>query len=124
MKRKSIEDAVEELKINLETVARVYEWADLMDYENPKIFTRHFLRHFGRRPSEVLKEVRLESIITQLRKNGDSCLQVAQAHSLPDEKALNNYTNRHLDISPNKIKRLSDKELRNLMGNPGSRIGE
>lgn len=49
MRRKPIGEAVEELKVNLETVARVSEWAALMGYDSAKLFSRHFLRHFGQR---------------------------------------------------------------------------
>lgn len=115
MKRKPIEDAVEELKNNLETVARVSEWAGLMGYKNPKLFSRHFLRQHKCRPSEVLKEVRLKSIIKELRENGEGCLQTAWNHSLPDEKALYNYVKHHIDCSPTNIKFMSKKKLLDLM---------
>lgn len=110
MGKKQIRDAVEELKANLDKVARVYEWAELMGYESSKLFYSHFLKYYRCLPSEVLKHVRLQSIITMLQSNR-SCREVAWAHSLPDEKALNNYTNYHLGISPGKIKRLSPKEI-------------
>lgn len=115
MKRKSIEDAIEELRTNLGTVARVSEWAVLMGYKNPKLFSRHFLRHFRRRPSEVLKKVRIKSIIIELRRNGEDCLQTAWKHSIPDEKALYNYVKRHMDCSPTEVKGMDEKELENLI---------
>lgn len=123
-KRKPIEKAVEELKENMETVARVDEWARLMGYKRTRLFSRHFLRHFRIRPSEVLKEVRLRSIIKQLRDNGSSGLEVAVSHSLPNEKGMNNFVRRHLGVSPTKIKMMSDKELQGFMEKFGSKNGE
>lgn len=115
MKRKPMGDAVEELKANLDTVARVYEWARLMGYKNPKLFGRHFIRRFRSRPSEMLKQIRLRSIISTLRRNNKPCAEVAWKHSLPDEKALNNYTNRHAGYSPSQIREMSDQEIQALL---------
>src|SRR5690625_1778386 len=94
--RKPIESAIDVLEANLATTARIYEWAELMGYKHPKLFARHFIRRFHRRSSEVLTEVRLGSLIKQLRMNDSSCLEVALEHSLPDEKALYNYLKYHL----------------------------
>ncbi|NGP88123.1 AraC family transcriptional regulator [Fodinibius halophilus] len=115
MNRKPIGDAIAELERHLDSVARVYEWAYLMNYKDSKLFSRHFLRHFRLRPSKVLKRVRLQSIIKQLRQNGESCIKIAWAHSLPDEKALYNFTNRHLAKSPTQLKALSDKEAEEVL---------
>lgn len=112
MEKKPIGDAVEELKANLDTVARVYEWAELMGYKNSKLYSRHFLRHFGCRSSEVLIKVRLRSIVSMLKLNTKSCLEIAWEHSMPDEKALNSFMNRHLDTSPTNINGLSNEQLR------------
>ncbi len=115
MKRKPIEDAVDELKSNLETVARVSEWAALMEYRKPRTFSSDFRRHYRCNPSDVLKEVRLASIIGMLRTNNKFCWEVALVHSLPDEKALYNYVKRHMNCSPTKIKNMSKKELLSLI---------
>lgn len=113
--KKPIKYAIDELEANLATTARIYEWAELMGYENPKLFARHFIRQFHRRPSEVLTEVRLGSLIEQLRMNDSSCLEVALEHSLPDEKALYNYFKRHLDCSPTEVQAMTEQELQALI---------
>lgn len=114
MTKKPIQDAVKELKINLDKVARVYEWAELMGYKNSKLFSSHFLKHYRCLPSGVLKQVRLLSIITMLQSD-KSCREVAWEHSLPHEKALNNYTNYHLGISPRGIKSLPPNKLEEIV---------
>jgi len=124
MERKIIEDAVKEIRANLDTIAKVYEWAELMGYNDSKIFSRHFLRHFHKRPSEVLTRVRLKSIIKMLRKSNKSCLEIAWKHSMTDEKVLNNYTNRHLGISPSMVKELPAKKLENRLDKMRSKYVE
>lgn len=123
-KPKPIETAVEELKDNLDTVARVSEWAELMGYARPKRFSRHFLRHYEKRPEPVLIRVRLNSIAKEIRTSEKKYYQIARSHSLPDEKALNNLTKRHLGYPPSKIKTLEEKELQELLENSGSENGE
>jgi transcriptional regulator GlxA family with amidase domain len=124
MERKPIEDAIEELKSNLNTVARVNEWAQLMGYKSTKLFSRHFLRKYRCRPSEILMQIRLKSIITMIRRNDKSCTEIAWKHSLPDEKALNSYTNRHFGIPPKKIKNMSARKLRKKIENSWSKHKE
>lgn len=65
--RKPVANAIAELKANLDTVARVREWAELMGYENTRLFSRHFLKHFKDRPKPVLIRVRLQSIVRYLQ---------------------------------------------------------
>jgi methylphosphotriester-DNA--protein-cysteine methyltransferase len=115
LKRKPITDAKKELKANLDTVARVYEWAELMNYKKPKLFARHFLRHWGKPPSAVMVIVRLKSIIAQLRNTDNSCFQIARMHGMTDEKALNNFVNRHLSCSPTRVKAVKVSKLDKLI---------
>lgn len=120
MNKEPIENAIKLLKENLQTVARVSEWATLMGYKNPKLFSRHFLRHFKKRPSSVLIKLRIASITKRLQKTDMSCLKIAWMHSLPDEKALYNFLKRHTEYSPSEIKSLSGKELQELIEKSGS----
>lgn len=124
MKEKPIETAVEELKDNLDTVARVNEWAELMGYARPKRFSRHFLHYYEIRPEQVLVRIRLNSIAKEIRTGQKKYYEIARSHSLPDEKALNNLTKRHLGYPPSKIKTLEEKELQELLENSGSENGE
>jgi|GEM_PF-725967 len=114
-RRKSIADAIRELKAHLDTVARVYEWAEQMRYEKARTFRRHFIRHFHRTPSDVLTEVRVRSLVRALRANHQDLLEVAFDHSLFNWHALNNFTNRHLGCPPTRIREMSDKEIRALL---------
>lgn len=113
--RKPIADAIKELKAHLDTLARVYEWGEHMEYENVRTFRRHFIRHFHRTPSDVLTEVRVRSLVRTLRANNQDVLEAAFDHSLFSWHDLNNFTNRHLGCSPTRIKEMSDKEIQALL---------
>lgn len=58
----SFADSIEILQKNLDKIANVREWGKEMGYEDPKVFSRHFLRHFRERPQKVLNRLRLLSI--------------------------------------------------------------
>lgn len=118
MQKLKIHHAVSELKSNLTEVARVFEWADLMGYEDPKRFSEKFLRHYGVRPQKIMELVRLESIIRYLRSSEDySNIKIARLHSLPCEKTLNNFTNYHADYSPTDLKNMPQETIDRLMEN-------
>lgn len=125
MKNQKLQNAVDELKANLADVARVFEWADLMGYEDPKRFSEKFLRHYGVRPQKIMELVRLESIINYLRadKNYPN-FKIARLHSLPCEKTLNNFTNYHTGYSPTALKNKSSEEITMLMENLWSKTME
>ncbi len=125
MKNNTMYNAVEELKANLVDVARVFEWASLMGFEDPKKFSEKFLRCYGLRPQKVMELVRLESIIKYLRSpKSSSNLRIARLHSLPCEKSLNNFTNYHTGYSPTDIKQKSDEEIRKMVENLWSKTME
>ncbi|NGP75762.1 AraC family transcriptional regulator [Balneolaceae bacterium YR4-1] len=125
MNNQTIHNAVDELKSNLTDVARVFEWADLMGYEDPKRFSEKFLRHYGVRPQKIMELIRLESIIRYLRSNENlSNYKIARMHSLPCEKTLNNFTNYHTGYSPTALKEKSKEEIGHLMEGLWSKIME
>jgi len=72
-KPKPIELAVKELEENLDTVARITEWAELMGYKRSKLFSRHFLKHYGIRPEKMLVNIRLRSITIKLQRGQKNC---------------------------------------------------
>jgi len=125
MNNQTLHNAVEELMANLTEVARVFEWADLMGYEDPKRFSEKFLRYYGVRPQKIMELVRLESIIRYLRsEEGYSNYKVARLHSLPCEKTLNNFTNYHAGYSPTALKHKSREEIDSLMEELWSKVME
>lgn len=106
-----IDQSVSLLRANLSNTARVSEWADLMGYNCPKRFARMFLRHYAARPQKILESVRIKSITNQLREGKWSNFEIARAHGIADEIALNKFVNYHLGCSPTKVKHLSDIQL-------------
>jgi hypothetical protein len=125
MNNQTLHNAVDELKANLTDVARVFEWADLMGYEDPKRFSEKFLRHYGVRPQKIMELVRLESIIKYLRSDENySNFKIARLHSLPCEKTLNNFTNYHAGVSPTALKSKTDEEISRLMEKLWSKVME
>lgn len=125
MEQNTIQNAVNELKSNLTEVARVFEWADLMGYEDPKRFSEKFLRHYGVRPQKIMEVVRLESIIRFLRSGENYAnFRIARLHSLPCEKTLNNFTNYHTGYSPTHLKNMPEEEVEQLMKRLWSKIVE
>ena len=110
-----ISRALDMLKKNLAEVARVNEWSELMGYKSTQRFTYHFVKYYGNRPHKFLVVIRLESIIHELRENCKSNLEIARDHSLPEERALNNFTNYYLDLSPTQIKEIPRQEVERVL---------
>ncbi len=106
-----ISNAIEELQQNLSRTSRVEDWAKLMGYDCPKKFARSFMRQYEVRPINILTYTRLKSISMQLRDGQKSNFQIARAHGISDEIALNKFVNYHLGCSPSRIKHLSEEEL-------------
>lgn len=117
-----ISESIETLSENLRQVAQVGEWADLMGYQNPKKFSRRFLRHYAVRPCKMLISVRLKSIYEELRSDNCSNFEIARRHSLPDEKALNKFVNYHLGCCPSRLKAMPEHRFNNKMEKFGSKI--
>jgi len=110
-----IDRSVSLLRANLSKTARVSEWAELMGYTCPKRFARMFLRHYETRPQKILESVRIKSITNQLRDGKWSNFEIARAHGIADEIALNKFVNYHLGCSPTIVKCLSELQLREIM---------
>jgi len=107
-----IQESVTLLRANLSNTARVSEWAELMGYNCPKRFARCFLRHYSARPQKILEFVRMKSITHQLREDNLSNFEIARAHGIADEIALNKFVNYHLGCSPSRVKSLTVIQLR------------
>jgi len=110
-----IDRSVSLLRANLSKTARVSEWAELMGYTCPKRFARMFLRHYETRPQKILESVRIKSITNQLRDGQWSNFEIARAHGIADEIALNKFVNYHLGCSPTCVKYLPEIQLREIM---------
>lgn len=120
-----ISEAVEILSNNLSEIARVTEWSEIMGYKNTQKFSYKFLKHYKIRPLKVLDFKRLVSIVEMLKsKKNYSCLTIAHRHSLPDEKALNNFTNYHLGCAPTDLKVMSETEINERLKKFGNKIQE
>lgn len=115
MQKKPIRGAEEILKNHLDTIARVYKWAKLLGYNNTNNFSNLFVRHYRCRPSEMLKEIRLKSIIKMLRNTNKKCLKIAWKHSMADEKALYNFMTYHLELFPTEIRNLPQNKVNELL---------
>jgi transcriptional regulator GlxA family with amidase domain len=117
-----ISESIETLNANLRQVAQVGEWADLMGYQNPKKFSRRFLRHYAIRPCRMLVAIRLKSIYKQLQADSYSNFEIARRHSLPDEKALNKFVNYHLGCCPSQLEAMTEDSFKEKMEKFGSEI--
>lgn len=120
---REISESISMLRQNLTKIARVEEWAYLMGYPNPKRFSRKFLRYYSVRPVQILKYIRLKSISLQLRKKNKSNFEIARRHSIPDEKALNKFTNYHIGFSPSELRLMPEALLEQELEKLGSKIG-
>lgn len=121
---REISESISVLRRNLTRIARVEEWAYLMGYPNPKRFSRKFLHYYSVRPIQILKYIRLKSISLQLRNKDDSNFEIARRHSIPDEKALNKFTNYHIGCSPSELRSMSEAMLEQELEKFGSEVRE
>lgn len=119
---KPIAEAFDELRNHLSEIGRVYEWAYFMGYDDPKMFGEKFLQFYDIRPHKAMDYIRLKSIIHYLRASDTyTNHQIACLHSIPNEKALNNYTNYHLGLSPTDIKSMPESKLDSIFEKLGSK---
>lgn len=114
--------SVSVLRDNLSNTARVSEWANLMGYNCPKRFARMFLRHYSTRPQKILEAVRIKSITKQLREGKWSNFEIARAHGISDEIALNKFVNYHLGCSPTCVKNFSEDQILNKLQSLGKSL--
>jgi len=119
---KKISDSVDVLIANLSKVSSVYEWSQIMGYQCPKKFARHFLRHYSARPQTYLKYIRLKNILQDLRKSDQSNFEIARKYGVLDEIALNKYINYHLNCSPTEVKMMKDIQFEKKMEKFGSKV--
>ena len=120
---KALSIAIQKLKNNLSEIGRVSEWAELMGYDDPKTFGEKFLQHYNVRPHKAMVYIRLESVVQYLRASDDyTNHRIAQTHSFPNEKALNNFTNYHTGYSPTELKSMSEEKLNSLIEKLGGKI--
>ena len=120
-----MDHAIHTLRSNLDEVARVFEWASEMGYDDPKRFSESFLKHYGVRPQKVIELIRLESIIRELRSDkGQANIKIARKHSIPCEKTLNNFTNYHTGKSPTQLKEMNNEDVHELLENLWGKIME
>lgn len=117
-----ISHSIEKLEANLSQTARVEDWAELMGYECPKDFAHRFMQYYSIRPVQMLKFIRLKSIIQKLRKNSISNFEIARQHGIPNEIALNKFINYHIGCSPSEVKRMPDDQLEEKLEKFGSKI--
>lgn len=120
--RLDIADSIIVLKSNLDTTARVSEWAQLMGYACPKKFSRKFRCYHAIRPQTCLKYVRLKSILKALRDENISNYEIARKHGIPDEIALNKFIKYHLHCSPTEVKHMPQNRLERKIENFGSKV--
>jgi AraC-like DNA-binding protein len=122
-----IEEAVDVLKTNLESIASVTEWAVYMGYKNSKAFRRHFKREFRNNPGTVLKDMRLTAIVEDIHKDHLTCDEIAWKYCLSDGKGLSNLIKYHLGCTPSDIRKLPpnqiDMKLQNWRRNSGVKLG-
>jgi len=124
MQKRPIKNALLVLEKNIENIARVNEWALFMGYENPKLFSRHFIKYYRETPIKVMNNFRIIKVIEELRSNQITFRRIAWKFNMPDEKALNNFINYHTGQSPSNIIALDDQEVHDLLEKLRSKIKE
>lgn len=115
-KNKQMELAIEILEQNLNIIASVRQWGELMGYKNPRKFSLWFIRKYSTPPSKVLIKKRLLSIREMLSMNQKLHREVALRHAMRDAKDLDNFVRRHLNIAPGQLKYMSPRELLDRLG--------
>lgn len=109
----SPEEAIRVLKENLEEIDRVSEWAEACSYENTKKFSRQFRNLTGRRPREVMIEIKVKRAINLLSNGaGLSNYEIALQIGKRDEQALFHFIKGQTGKAPEFFKR--KKSYQNL----------
>ncbi len=101
-----IEKAVDILGQHITEVATVSEWADIMGYDSPKYFSRLIRNHYGKRPKELIVQVKLRKIKECFARESDEILFcMARDLGFVDNNALYKFINRHTGKTPTQLKR-------------------
>jgi AraC-like DNA-binding protein len=100
-----IKKAVKIAEGKVGSIYTVQEWAEEMNYNSPKYFSRKVRNHFGERPKSILIRIRIAKFVQMLSNNPNiSSYEIAQEIGLRDEIALNKFINRHTGKSPSEWK--------------------
>jgi|GEM_PF-1135966 len=113
MEKKNIPigQAIPILEPNLDRIARVTEWAEVMGYRSHKKFRREFVRFYKINPGKVLTSIRLIHIIECLGDSeGVSFNEIAWDYSMNDHNELYGFVKRHTGYSPSEIKQMEPGE--------------
>lgn len=102
----SMEEAVQIMEENLETIDRVSEWAEVCGYTNAKTFSRQFRNFTGIRPAKMMKEIKIKKAI-ELLSNGANLnnYEIALRIGKKDEQALYHFIVRQTGNAPEFYKR-------------------
>jgi AraC-like DNA-binding protein len=104
------ERAERTLKDHIAEIQTVNQWAVHMGYESVEYFSRKIRNVYGRRPKEILIDVKLQCIEDRLRKSGDEILYcIAREVGFDHDTAMYKFIKRHTGKTPSQLKRESEE---------------
>ncbi|SMO48513.1 helix-turn-helix domain-containing protein [Gracilimonas mengyeensis] len=101
-----IKVAVTTFNENVSNIHTVEEWANQLEYNSAKSFSRRIKIHFCKPAIKVMTELRIKRIIEIMHRSPEeSFFGVARMVGLKDEKSLYDYVKYHTDLSPTALKK-------------------
>lgn len=90
------EDAIWVLNENISSVRTVKDWATLIGYDSEKYFSRKIRNTLGKRPKELIIEMKILKIHECVSKSPDDIYYcVAKRFGFEDDNALYKFLKRH-----------------------------
>ncbi|MBD3615528.1 MAG: AraC family transcriptional regulator [Gracilimonas sp.] len=103
--KQPMENALQIARENIKEIRTVTEWAEEMNYNSSKYFSRRFRNHYQARPKLKLIEFRLEKFCELIKEKSEiSCYEIAFELGLKDDIALNKFIKRHTGKPPREWK--------------------
>ena len=110
MDTQNIEYAVIVLEENISSIFTVKEWAEEMGYSSEKYFSRIIRNHYGKRPKEVIKEVKLQAIKQKITNNPEEIFYaIAKELGFANDQALYKFVKRYTGQSLTSVKMECEK---------------
>ena len=100
-----IKEAVKIAERKIDEIYTVGEWAEEMQFNSSKHFSRTYRNHFGERPKTRLIKIRINMFLKMIKRNPEiGCYEIAREIGLRDEVALNKFIKRHTGKPPSEWK--------------------
>ena len=107
-----MQQAILILEQHISTIKTVSEWADKMGYKSERYFSRKIRNYFGKRPKELIVEMKITKIHECISHSPDDMYySIAKKFGFEDDNAFYKFVKRHTGKSPTELKTIRQLKI-------------